>query len=159
VESSQSISSTSHSNIHKILYLIGPRRCTLLWIVAIEANLYRKQLRQLHKEVIQKCSQIVNKVILLHDNARPHVMLRRPRKHCWSWNGKFFRIQLTFTSPDITPSDYNLFRSIAARLIWWAFQMLRMYENRSIKKWFFFSIFSIYLHAARKMRKDGKYFD
>jgi len=146
------------------MYLEGSRRYTLLWVVVIGANHYERLLQQATKttrELIKKRLQIVSnrrKLILLHNNARSHVMLRRPRKNCWSWNGKFFRIQLTFTSPDITPSDYNLFRSIAA-LIWWASQMLRMYENRSIKKWFFFSIFSIYLHAARKMRKDGKYFD
>ena len=66
--------------------------------------LYRTQLMRLsrvHEEKRVHYYSRHDNVILLHDNARPHVAA--PVKTCLE----------TLNSPDIAPSDYYLFRSMA----------------------------------------------
>ena len=68
-----------------------------------------------------------DKVILQHDNVRPHVA--RPVKTYFE-TLKWVVLPHPPYSPDIAPSDYHLFRSIAHGL---AHQNLRSYEK--VKKW------------------------
>lgn len=70
---------------------------------------------------------IHEKVILQHDNARPHVA--KPVK-TYLETLKWEVLPHPQYSPDIAPSDYYLFRSMAHGL---ADQQFRSYED--IKKW------------------------
>jgi len=72
----------------------------------IEA-LYRTQLMRALKEKRAHYYSRHDKIILLHDNARPHVAV--PVKTYLETNGKFYP---TPYSPDIAPSDYHVFRSM-----------------------------------------------
>ena len=67
------------------------------------------------------------KVILQHDNARPHVA--KPVK-TYLETLKWEVLPHPLYSPDIVPSDYYLFRSMAHGL---ADQQFRSYED--IEKW------------------------
>jgi len=104
--------STAKPNIH------GKNSCCVWWdqlgIVyyellkpneTITGALYRIQLMRLSRALREKRIHYSrhDKIILLHDNARPHVAA--PVK-TYS-NGKFY---FTPYSPDIAPSDYHLFR-------------------------------------------------
>ena len=78
----------------------------------VTADVYRCQLNKLNNSLLQKRPAIASnrrKVILLHDNARPHV----------ARVVKDTLLQLEWEvlphpaySPDIAPSDYHLFRSM-----------------------------------------------
>lgn len=90
-----------------VLYyeLLGPNE-------TVTADRYKQQLCRLSDELMQKRLSVANnrrKVILLHDNARPHV----------AKSVKQTLLQLEWEilphpaySPDLAPSDYHLFRSM-----------------------------------------------
>lgn len=78
----------------------------------VTADLYSRQLRQLHLQLIEKRPYYKtkqNKVILLHDNARPHVALRTKET---LKELKWEILTHPAYSPDIAPSDFHLFRSM-----------------------------------------------
>jgi len=78
----------------------------------VTADRYEQQLCQLSDKLMQKRLSVANnrrKVILLHDNVRPHV----------AKNAKQKLLQLEWEilphpaySPDLAPSDYHLFRTM-----------------------------------------------
>jgi len=82
----------------------------------ITGNLYRTQLMRLSRALKEKRPQYYSrhdKIILLHDNARPHVAV--PVKNylkTLDWEV----LPHPPYSPDIAPSDYHLFRSMAHAL-------------------------------------------
>ena len=86
----------------------------------ITGELYRTQLMRLSRALHEK-------VILQHDNAQPHVA--KPVK-TYLETLKWEVLPHPPYSPDIAPSDYYLFRSIAHGL---ADRQFRSYED--IKKW------------------------
>jgi len=93
----------------------------------ITYDLSRKQLMRLHQALKDKRPQYNekhNKVILQQDNARSY------RKVGQNILGNVEMESPTPYSPDITPSDYHLFRSMAHGL---ANQHLRSYEE--VKNW------------------------
>ena len=77
----------------------------------ITGALYRTQLMRLSRALKEKRAHYYsrhNKIILLHDNARPHVaVLVKTYLKTLKWE-----VLPHPYSPDIVPSDYHLFRSM-----------------------------------------------
>ena len=90
----------------------------------ITRDQYRMQLMRLSRALKEKRPQYQerhDKVILQHDNAGPHVS-----RHTLKWEV----LPHPPYSPDVAPSDYHLFRSMAHDL---AHQ--RFYSYEEVKKW------------------------
>lgn len=82
----------------------------------ITGALYRTQLMRLSRALKEKRPQYYSrheKIILLHDNARPHVAAP-VKKYLETLDWEVLPHPLY--SPDIAPSDYHLFRSMAHAL-------------------------------------------
>ncbi|GFT08649.1 mariner Mos1 transposase [Trichonephila clavipes] len=96
----------------------------------ITGNRYRTQLMRLRRALKVKRPQYnesYDKVILQHDNARPHVAkVVKTYLETLKWEV----LPHLLYSPDLAPSDYDLFRSMAHGL---ADQHFRSYEN--VKNW------------------------
>ena len=91
---------------------------------------YRTQLERLSRSLREKCPQYEQgneKVILQHDNARPHVA---KSVKTYLETLKWEVLSHPPYSPDIAPSEYYLFRSMAHGL---ADQQFDSYED--IEKW------------------------
>jgi len=130
--------STAKPNIHssKVMLCIRWEQLGVVYykllksFETITGDPYRKQLMRLSralKDKRQEYNERNNKVILQHDNARPHV----------SKSIKTYLEMLKWEvlshppySSDIAPSDYHLFRSMAHGP---ADQRLRFYEQ--VKNW------------------------
>jgi len=80
---------------------------------AVNADLYSEQLERVHQAIRQLYPALVNRgrVLLQHDNARPHVS-RRVREKIEELGGIEVLPHPAY-SPDLAPSDYYLFRSMA----------------------------------------------
>ncbi|KAG5322452.1 MOS1T transposase, partial [Pseudoatta argentina] len=92
------------------LYLVGSAGCNLL--STITGDRYRLQLMRLSRALKEKrplYEQRHDKVILLHDNARPHVA--KPVK-TYLETLKWEVLPHPPYSPDIAPSDFHLFKQI-----------------------------------------------
>lgn len=91
---------------------------------------YRQQLKKLNEELLQKRPAIASnlrKVILLHDNARPHISsIVKQTLSDMDWE----ILPHPAYSPDIAPSDFHLFRSMAHSL---ADMHFKSYED--VQKW------------------------
>lgn len=131
----------------------------------ITGDRYRLQLMRLShalKEKRSEYSERHEKVILLHDNARPHVA--KPVKK-YLETLKWDILPHPPYSPDIAPSDYHLFRSMAHSLYE---QKFTSYED--CKKWVdswiaskdeqFFrrGIRSLPERWSKVVKSDGQYF-
>jgi [histone H3]-lysine36 N-dimethyltransferase SETMAR len=77
----------------------------------ITADFYYQQLERLNEALIQKRPALINRkrVILQHDNARPHSSKNTQQK---IKNLGWEVLPYPPYSPDIAPSDYHLFRSL-----------------------------------------------
>lgn len=96
----------------------------------VTANRYGQQLVQLRNELGVKRPEWADrhdKVILLHDNARPHVA-KSVKDTLKDFNWEV--LPHPPYSPDIAPSDYHLFRSMAHGLAEQHFQNVQ-----DVKKW------------------------
>lgn len=96
----------------------------------ITGDRYRLQLMRLSRALMEKrplFEQRHDKVILLHDNARPHVA-KPVKTYLETLNWEV--LSHPPYSPDIAPSDYHLFRSMAHGL---AEHRFHSYEDT--KKW------------------------
>ena len=81
----------------------------------VTGDLYAQQLERLKQAILQKQPALVNRrgVILLHDNARPHVskiVQEKIKEFQWEI------LPHPPYSPDIAPSDYHLFLSLQNNL-------------------------------------------
>ncbi|KAG5319037.1 MOS1T transposase, partial [Pseudoatta argentina] len=102
----------------------------LLLLSTITGDRYRLQLMRLSRALKEKrplYAQRHDKVILLHDNARPHVV--KPVK-TYLETLKWEVLPHPLYSPDIAPSDFHLFRSMAHGL---ADRRFHSYEDA--QKW------------------------
>lgn len=96
----------------------------------ITGQVYRRQLMTLQQALAAKrpkWDKRHNKIILQHDNARPHVAIP-VKNHLNRQNWEI--LPHPPYSPDLAPSDYHLFRSMQSAL---AQQHFTSYEN--VKKW------------------------
>jgi histone-lysine N-methyltransferase SETMAR len=77
----------------------------------ITADIYSQQLQRLHEVLLEKRLNLVNQkdVILLHDNATPHVAkLTQQTIEQFGWEA----LAHPSWSPDLAPSGYHLFLSL-----------------------------------------------
>lgn len=130
--------STARPNVHggKVMLCIWWDQLGVLYYELLKPNetvtgdRYRKQLMCLSRALIAKRPQYKerhDKVILLHDNARPHVA--KPVK-AYLESLKWEVLPHPPYSPDIAPSDYHLFRSMAHGL---SNQRFNSYDE--VKNW------------------------
>ncbi|KAG5317782.1 MOS1T transposase, partial [Pseudoatta argentina] len=133
--------------------------------LTIAGDRYRLQLMRLSRALKEKrplYAQRHDKVILLHDNARPHV--GKPVK-TYLETLKWEVLPHPPYSPDIAPSDFHLFRSMAHGL---ADQRFHSYEEAQkwIDSWIAskdMSFFRRGIHVLperweKVVESDGKYF-
>ncbi|CAH2108047.1 unnamed protein product [Euphydryas editha] len=132
----------------------------------ITGTLYRTQLMRLSRALKEKRPQYYSrhdKIILLHDNARPHVAV--PVKNylkTLDWEV----LPHPPYSPDIAPSDYHLFRSMAHAL---SEQRFTSYEDTKnwVDSWIASKDKEFFRHGIRMLPErwervvasDGQYFD
>ena len=77
----------------------------------VTSVVYCEQLDRVHHKLVESRPSLVNRkgVILLHDNARPHVSNMTQDKICeLGWEV----LSHPPYSPDMAPTDYHLFRSL-----------------------------------------------
>lgn len=95
----------------------------------ITGDLYRRQLMRFNRALQEKRPQYKDrhdKVILLHDNARPHVSkVVKTYLKTLKWEV----LPHPPYSPDIAPSDFHLFRSMAHGLSEQHFDNYEMTKN------------------------------
>ena len=117
----QPSTSTAKPNIHgsKLMLCIWWDQLGILYYELLQPNetitgdRYRLQMMRLSRALKEKRLEYAerhDKVILLHDNARPHVA--KPVK-TYLETLKWEVLPHPPYSPDIAPSDYHLFRSMA----------------------------------------------
>lgn len=116
------------------MYLVGPKGVLYYELLKpgerITAKLYRQQLMRLKQAVAQKRPEYATRhesIILLHDNARPHIAA--PVKN-YLKNIGWEILKHPPYSPDLAPSDYHLFRSMQNALTG-----LRFTSIDAIKNW------------------------
>lgn len=131
----------------------------------ITGELYRTQLMRLSRALREKrpeYEQRHDKVILQHDNARPHVA--RPVK-TYLETLKWDVLSHPPYIPDIAPSDYHLFRSMEHGLAEQHFRSAEEAENW-VKAWIAAKDASFFRDGIRKLPErwakvvasDGQYF-
>ncbi|KAG5322234.1 MOS1T transposase, partial [Pseudoatta argentina] len=131
----------------------------------ITGDRYRLQLMRLSRALKEKrplYAQRHDKVILLHDNARPHVA--KPVK-TYLETLKWEVVPHPLYSPDIAPSDFHLFRSMAHGL---ADRRFHSYEEAQkwIDSWIASKDMSFFRRAIhvlperweKVVSSDGQYF-
>ena len=116
------------------LYLVGPARRSVLWTVKTDWNNHRRSVSNAidaFEPSIERRPQYNerhDKVILQHNNAQPHVA--KVIKTYLETLNKWEVLPHLPYFPDVAPSDYHLFRSMAHGL---ADQHFRSYEE--VKNW------------------------
>ncbi|GBP41947.1 Mariner Mos1 transposase [Eumeta japonica] len=132
----------------------------------ITGTLYRIRLMRLTRALKEKFLQYYSrhhKIILLHDNARPHVAVTV--KYYLKTLGSKVPPHSPY-SPDIAPSDYHLFRSVAHAL---SEQRFTSYEDTKPrvdswitskdKEFFRLGIRTLPERWKKVSASDGQYFD
>lgn len=166
--------STAKSNIHgdKLMLCIWWDQLGVVYYELLKSKeritgkLYRTQLMRLSQALKEKRPQYEerhDKVILLHDNARPHIAdVVKKYLETLKWEV----LPHPPYSPDIAPSDYHLFRSMQHGL---AEQHFQSYED--VKNWIDSWIASkdeeFFRHGIRMLPErwekvvanDGQYFE
>ena len=110
--------STTKPNIHgkkiHVVYLVGSAWCRVLWVAQTEWDYWGSlpntidEIEPTLKEKRAHYYSRHDKLILLHDNARPHVAAPvKTYLETLKWE-----VLSPPYSPDIAPSDYHLFRSM-----------------------------------------------
>lgn len=94
----------------------------------VTADLYCQQLVRLHSEITRNRPSLVNRkcVILQHDNARPHIAKMTQKK---IRELGYEILPHPPYSPDISPSDYHLFRSFQHHLSGKVFEDVESIKN------------------------------
>lgn len=174
VDPGQSTISTPKRNIHgkKVLLCIWWDHKGVLYYELLKpgetvtANVYQHQLIKLNQKVTTKRPEWAErhgKVILLHDNARPHVAKAVTEAlNTLKWDV----LPHPPYSPDIAPSDFHLFRSMAHDL---SQQSFKNYEDIKIwlddwissksEKFFYDGIHKLPKLWENIVMSDGNYFE
>lgn len=166
--------STAKANIHgaKIMLCIWWDQLGVVYYELLQpgetitGERYRTQLMRLSRALKEKRPQYFerhDKVILQHDNARPHVaQVVKTYLETLKWEV----LPHPPYSPDIAPSDYHLFRSMAHGL---ADQHFRSFEEAKnyIESWIGSKDVDFFWRGIRKLPErwekvvanDGQYFE
>ena len=165
--------STAKRNIHgsKVMLCIWWDQKGVLYYELLNSNetvnaeRYQQQLMKLNDALKEKRPIPANKqrtVILLHDNARPHVAKQvKNTLEALKWE----ILPHAAYSPDCAPSDYHLFRSMQSAL---RDQHFRNQEHKKMAgtmdrikrpKLFFDGIHNLPERWSKVIINDGKYFD
>ncbi|EGI63180.1 Mariner Mos1 transposase [Acromyrmex echinatior] len=159
-KSGRPISVRTPEMIEKVRDFVANDRNASLKMMEEALNISRETIRTILHEDLGKTKFV--RIILLHDNARPHVA--KPVK-TYLETLKWEVLPHPPYSPDIAPSDYHLFRSLAHSL---CEQKFTSYEDCT--KWFdswisskdeqFFrrGIHSLPERWSKVVESDGKYF-
>ena len=130
----------------------------------ITGTLYRTQLMRLSRALKENRPQYYSrhdKILLLHDNAPPHVAVQvKNYLKTLDWEV----LPHPLYSPDIVPSDYHLFRSMAHAL---SEQRFTSYEDTKnwVDSWIASKDKEFFRRGIRMLPKrwvvasDGQYFD
>lgn len=165
--------STAKPNIHgkKVLLCIWWDQHGILYYELLQpgetvtANRYQQQLVQLRNQLAVKRPEWADrhdKVILLHDNARPHVAQSvKDTLKDFKWEVLLHPPY----SPDIAPSDYHLFRSMAHGLAEQHFQ-IRQEVQEWLDEWIASKPTNFFYNGIHKLPNlwenvvinDGNYF-
>lgn len=131
----------------------------------ITGDVYRRQLMRLKRAIEEKRPEWDNrhdKIILLHDNARPHIA--QPVKN-YLKRLKWEVLHHPPYSPDIAPSDYYLFRSMQSALSgerFHSFESIQIWLNNWIaskdEQFFRDGIRKLPERWANVVASDGAYF-
>lgn len=133
---------------------------------AVNASLYSTQLQRLQSAIEQKrpiSGKGKRKIILLHDNARPHVAKHtRAVIEQLGWE----ILPHPAYSPDLAPSDYHLFLGLKTSFRNTVFKNLQETEN-AIVRYFESKTQSYFHHGIQQLpgrwekvvAADGDYFD
>lgn len=93
----------------------------------VDSNLYVAQLHRVNKAFQQKRPNRRGQVILLHDNARPHVaQVVKAAIGELDWEV----LQHPPYSPDLAPTDYHLFRSMSNQM-----RGITFANDEDLRKW------------------------
>ena len=134
--------------------------------IAINSELYSEQLKRMHEVLSKRYPGLVNRkrVILKQDNARPHTA-----RNTQETIMKLDSIELLphpAYSPDLAPSDFHLFRSMAHFLRGRNFNNIeeveigcREFFHSKDKEWYRSGIEQLADRWIRTIEHDGLYFD
>lgn len=129
----------------------------------VNADRYSTQLIRLSEEIARKRPSTGRQIILLHDNARPHVAkMTRQTIEELRWEA----MPHPAYSPDLAPSDYHLFRDLKSHLSSQSFSKAEEIKNWLLeyfasKNQLFFErgIHDLPLRWGKVIASDGDYFD
>lgn len=132
----------------------------------INSDLYCEQLDRMYESLLVKYPALVNRgqVLLQHDNAKPHTSRKTKEKIT-----KMHGIQLMphpAYSPDLAPSDYHMFRSMATFFKGRRFVDVNDVENgcreffsSKPKTWYHHGIQQLAQRWLLTIENDGMYFE
>lgn len=133
---------------------------------SIDSKLYSSQLHRMYEKLKEKYPSLVNRkrVLLQQDNAKPHTAIRTKKKIV-----ELEGIELLphpAYSPDLAPSDYYLFRSLAHFLRGRSFSnvndveiaCLEFFSSKS-KQWYLSGIQELSKRWLKTIEHNGLYFD
>lgn len=141
-----------------IHYSFLPRGCT------IDSDAYCRELEEMHHKLEQTQPALVNRkgVVLLHDNARPHVSVQTAR--CIRELGYEVLTHPPY-SPDLSPTDYHLFKDLELAIRGKEFQNDEGVKNAFIDfvsskpaSYFEKGIKALPIRWQRCIESDGEYF-
>lgn len=133
---------------------------------AINASLYSEQLQRVHDVLQTRYPALINRkrALLLHDNASPHTARTTQKKI-----QELADIEVLPHppySPDLAPSDYHLFRSMAHFLRGRQFENVEEVENgcheffaSKSKEWYRHGIEQLARRWIQTIENDGLYFE
>jgi hypothetical protein len=132
----------------------------------INADVYSQQLEKMYMDLPEKYPVLVNRnrVLLKQDNARPHTV-KKTLKKIKELEGIELLPHSAF-SPDLVPSDYYLFSSMAQFLCGKNFQSVvevevavEEYFASKDKEWFYQAFKKLAEKLVKTIEHEGLYFE
>jgi histone-lysine N-methyltransferase SETMAR len=132
----------------------------------INAEVYSQQLEKMYTVLLVKYPALVNRkcVLLQQDNARPH-MVKKTLQKIEELEGIELLPHPAF-SPDLVPSDYHLFRSMAQFLRGKKFQsvvdvevVVEEFFASKDKEWFYQAFKELAEKWVKTIEHEGLYFE
>ena len=133
---------------------------------AVTSEIYSEQLQRVHEILRTRYPALVNRrrVLVQHDNARPHVS-RRTQRQLQELGGIEVFPHPPY-SPGLAPSDYHLFRSMAQFLRGRQFETIEDVErgwqeffSSKSPGWYLRGIEGLAQRWIKVIEGDGQYFE